>query len=187
MRRTHASERLRASFALGTGLVRRIHTLTGLLVAAASMAVPAGASALTLDPIGSFERPTYVTSDPRDPSRVFVVEQAGRIRIAEGGDITTFLDIEPLVHDLNPRGDYGLFSIAFSPDFATNRRFYVAYSGVDDPGTAGDESGDWHLDEFRADGDTANVSSRRKVLTINFPPTEFHYGGQLQFGGDGYL
>ena len=46
---------------------------------------------------------------------------------------TTFLDIEPIVHDLNPSGDYGLFSMAFSPDYATNHLFYVAYSGVDDP------------------------------------------------------
>ena len=38
--------------------------------------------------------------------------------------------------------------MAFSPDYATNHHFYVAYSGVDDPSTTGDESRDFHLDEF---------------------------------------
>ena len=53
--------------------------------------------------------------------------------------------------------------MAFSPDYATNHLFYVAYSGVDDPDTAGeDESGDWHIDEFSANGDTADPASRRR-------------------------
>ncbi|MGH2993025.1 MAG: PQQ-dependent sugar dehydrogenase [Solirubrobacterales bacterium] len=141
-----------------------------------------------LEQVGEFDRPTYVTSDPEDPDRLFVVEQEGRIQLAEGGSTTTFLDIEPIVHDLNPFGDYGLWSMAFSPDYATNHLFYVAYSGVDDPDTEGeDESGDWHIDEFSASGDTADPASRREVLTVKFPPSEFHYGGQLQFGPDGYL
>jgi glucose/arabinose dehydrogenase len=148
---------------------------------------PASASGLALEQVGSFARPTYVTSDPGDPNRLFVVEQAGQIKLTEGGNTTTFLNIDPLVHDLNPRGDYGLFSMAFSPDYATSHLFYVAYSGVDDPDTAGDESGDWHLDEFSANGDTADRASRREVLTVNFPATPCHYGGQLQFGHDGYL
>jgi glucose/arabinose dehydrogenase len=153
-----------------------------------ALTVPASASALALEQVGSFNRPTYVTSDPDDPDRMFVVEQAGRIQVTEGGTTTTFLDIDPIVHDLNARGDYGLFSMAFSPDYATNHRFYVAYSGVDDPDTeAEDESGDWHLDEFSANGETADLTSRREVLTIDFPANPCHYGGQLQFGPDGYL
>jgi hypothetical protein len=155
------------------------------------LTAPAGASALALEQVGSFDRPTYVTSDPHDPDRLFVVEQAGRIQLTEGANTTTFLDIEPLVHDLNPRGDHGLYSMAFSPDYATNHLFYVAYSGVDDPATEGeDESGDWHIDEFSASGDTADPTSRRGLLTIKFPPIPAHpchYGGQLQFGHDGYL
>jgi hypothetical protein len=77
--------------------------------------------------------------------------------------------------------------MAFSPDYATNHLFYVAYSGVDDPDTEGqDESGDWHIDEFSASGNTADPASRREVLTIEYP-FKSHYGGQLQIGPDGYL
>ena len=51
----------------------------------------------------------------------------------------------------------------------------------------GDESGDWHIDEFSANGDSADPASRREVLTVKYPPAQCHYGGQLQFGPDGYL
>ncbi len=157
---------------------------------------PGNAHALSLEPIGTFAEPTYLTSDPGDPDRLFVVERAGRIQLVEyGASPTPFLDIEPLV--LSPpepgteSNEGGLFSIAFSPAFATDRLFYVTYRGEDDPDTQADETGAWHLDEFRAEGDTADPDSRRGVLTIEYPATQLdeqlHYGGQLQFGPDGYL
>lgn len=145
------------------------------------MAAPASASALALEEVGRFETPTYVTSDPGNANRLYVVEREGRIQLTRGGDTTTFLDIRPIVHDALPGafgGDYGLFSMAFSPHFATNDLFYVVYSGVD---------GDWHVDEFRANGDIADPASRREVLTVEYPPSPIHYAGQLQFGPDGYL
>jgi glucose/arabinose dehydrogenase len=148
------------------------------IVAAAALVAPASASALSLQQVGTFDRPTFVTSAPHDPNRLFVVEQAGRIELVQNGNTTTFLDIDSLVHDLNSRGDYGLLSMAFSPYYRVNHLFYVLYTGVD---------GAWHLDEFRANGGVADTASRREVLTINYPPSQFHYGGQLQFGPDGYL
>lgn len=171
--------------------MRSLGVSLAILLTAAGLAAP-NASAVLLEEVGSFERPTYVTSDPHDPNRLFVVEQAGRIQLVEGGNATTFLDIRHLVHELRATGDYGTFSIAFSPNFAEDDLFYVTYSGVDDPATdPEDESGDWHLDEFRADGDTAVPASRRPVLTIDFQPTpggaHGHFGGQLQFGPDGHL
>jgi glucose/arabinose dehydrogenase len=171
--------------------MRFLQRFTATFVAATALTVPASASALELQPVGSFQNPTYVTSDPHDPNRVFVVEQAGRVQLVEGGKTTTFLDISPIVRYPPDPGAFdgadALASMAFSPNYATNHLFYVAYTGVDDPGTVGDESGDWHLDEFRANGDTADPASRRGVLTIDYPSNSAHYGGQLQFGPDGYL
>jgi glucose/arabinose dehydrogenase len=164
--------------------------LLGLLCTLSAMSAPvllspANASALALQKVGRFDAPTYVTSDPGDPNRLFIVERPGRIRLTEGGSTTTFLDIESIVSGGD--GEQGLFSMAFSPDYATNHHFYVAYSGVDDPSTTGDESGDFHLDEFTSQGDSANPGSRRGVLTIEHSQTPNHYGGQLQFGPDDYL
>ena len=161
--------------------------LTLLVVGVVGLSAPSSARALALEQIGSFDRPTFVTSDPNDPDRLFVVEQAGRIQLVQENGTSTFLDLSPLVHGLNPFGDYGMFSMAFSPHYARDHLFYVAYSGVDDPATAGDESGDLHVDEFQASGDTADPTSRRQVLTIGLSPYHFHYGGQLRFGPDGYL
>jgi glucose/arabinose dehydrogenase len=167
-----------------------LRQLASLLIATtvggvAGVTAPAGANVPALEQVGSFDRPTYVTSDPNDPNRLFVVEQAGRIKLVEDDTVTTFLDIAPLVHELKALGDYGLLSMAFSPNYAQDHLFYVIYSGVDDPATAPDESGDWHLDEFHADGDVADPASRREVLTVN--STQAHYGGMLEFGPDGYL
>jgi glucose/arabinose dehydrogenase len=170
--------------------MRFLQRFTATFVAATALTVPASASALALEPVGSFQSPTYVTSDPHDPNRVFVVELGGRIQLIKGGSTTTFLDIEPIVLGPPEVFDYahGLLSMAFSPDYATNHLFYVAYTGVDDPGTAEVESGYWHLDEFTANGDIADPASRREVLTIKYPANQQeHLGGQLQFGPDGYL
>ncbi|MEX0791243.1 MAG: hypothetical protein WD178_10750, partial [Actinomycetota bacterium] len=68
-----------------------------------------------LQSIGSFSRPTYVSSPPGDP-RIFVVEQDGRVVEAAGGGPRTpaFIDIRDQVGCC---GERGLFSIAFAPDY----------------------------------------------------------------------
>src|SRR5215208_6973621 len=81
----------------GGSLMRFLRTLAPILVSTAALTVPASASALELQPVGSFQSPTYVTSDPGDSNRLFVVELGGRIELTEGGNTTTFLDIEPIV------------------------------------------------------------------------------------------
>ena len=168
---------------------RYVFAFVSLLVLA--MLSPAGASALSLEQVGNFATPTYVTSDPGDPDRLFVVERKGRIQLVENGQSSLFLDITSIV--LGPRDDgafrgLGLYSMAFSPDFETDSLFYVAYSSADDPNTANeDESFEWHLAEFTAAGDSADPASRREVLTIEYPEARLHYAGQLHFGPDGYL
>jgi glucose/arabinose dehydrogenase len=128
---------------------------------------------------GSYVLPTYVTSPPGDTSRLFVVEQAGRVRLVENGVAlpTPFLDISDLVLD---GGERGLLSMAFPPDYAASGRFYVYFT---------DTGGDIRIEEYRrsADPDRADVGSRRLVLGIEHSSESNHNGGQLQFGPDGYL
>src|SRR5690349_18404308 len=71
--------------------------------------------------------PVYLTS-PAGDSRLFVVEQAGRIRIIENGQLvsTPFLDITSRVAS---GGERGLLSVAFHPQYKTNGFFYVYYTG----------------------------------------------------------
>jgi hypothetical protein len=133
------------------------------------------ASALTLRPIGFFNQPIYVTSDPGNPNRLFVVERTGKIELVQGGSVSTFADLSSIVECCE--GERGLWSMALAPDYDTTGRFYVDYSGKEEPGEI-------HVDELTADGDSASLSTRRSLLTIPHAEAEDHYSGQLQFGPD---
>jgi glucose/arabinose dehydrogenase len=137
----------------------------------------ASAQALTLQQIGSFSKPMYVTSDPSNPDRLFVVEREGTIRQVENGESKPFADLRSVVSCCG--SEQGLQSIALSPDFATSGRFFVDYSGED--------AGSIHVAELRASGETALLATPRNLLTIPHPNNGNHYGGQLQFGPEGAL
>ncbi|MEA2986183.1 MAG: hypothetical protein QOD94_2437, partial [Alphaproteobacteria bacterium] len=135
--------------------------------------------------LDNFERPVYVTVAPGQPSLLFVVEQNGRIMLLQNEVklATPFLNITDLVRGSPPEGgnEQGLFSVAFHPNYQQNGRFYVAYSNVD---------GEVELDEFRRSAASplrAGRSTRRILARIPHPGAENHYGGQLQFGPDGFL
>ena len=131
--------------------------------------------------VGSFERPVLVTAPKGDP-RLFVVEQAGTIRIVNAdGSVSPepFLDIRDRVE---LRSEPGLLGLAFAPDYATSGLAYVVYNSHSG-------NGDLVLAEYKRDETNSNVLNPytwRTVLTI-FKPWENHNGGMIQFGPDGYL
>jgi Glucose / Sorbosone dehydrogenase len=137
----------------------------------------ATAQGAQLQKVGDFEEPIYVTSDPGNPNRLFVVERAGRILLVQGGIVSTFADLRSLV---NTEVEDGLLSIALAPDFGSSGRFYLDYTGKLEPGEI-------HIAEMRAPGGTALPSSLKDVLTIPHPGHMNHNGGQLQFGPEGAL
>ena len=122
------------------------------------------------------EGPLFVTFAPGEPaSRVYIVEQVGRIRLLQGGRLRSepFLDI---VEKVVAGGEQGLLSVAFHPDYAENRLFYVDYTDV---------NGDTVVEEYRARGG-GTPQPQRRVLFVDQPYSN-HNGGQLQFGADGLL
>jgi cysteine-rich repeat protein len=124
--------------------------------------------------------PVHLTSPPLDVQRLFVVEQEGRIRIVKNGVLLSepFLNIESLV---GYGGERGLLSLAFHPDFANNRRFFVNYTDK--------QAGRTTIARFTRsadDPDRADPDSRVTLLTIDQPYAN-HNGGQIAFGPDGYL
>jgi hypothetical protein len=145
--------------------------------------VPASAPALSLEVVGSFDRPTFVTAPPGDP-RLFVIERPGRVQVLHDGTSTQFLDISGFT---STDGERGLLSMAFDPNYAANGRFYVFFT---DNGSAGAPLGDIHIDEFRvgANPNVADPGSRRRLVTVaRATSASNHNGGQLQFGRDGFL
>ncbi|MGE5748045.1 MAG: PQQ-dependent sugar dehydrogenase, partial [Solirubrobacterales bacterium] len=164
-------------------------TATALLVGVA----PAAAQSVQLAPFGgeTFRSPYYVTGAPGDPSRVFVLEGGGTIRLVKDGVTqgAPFLDISSDVCSSADGcgGESGLFSMAFAPDYAASGLFYVFYTR---DSTVPTEQHYLRIEEFRRSAtnpDIADPTSRRIVLEI--PHLEFgnHNGGQLQFGSDGLL
>lgn len=137
------------------------------------------AGAASLETVGSgFEKPVFVTSDPGNPDRLFVVERRGTIQVLENGTVRPFADLSGVV---SPAGEGGLLSIALAPDFRGGGRLFVFYTGPQA------ENPDIHVAELVANDTGAPLSSLRNLVTIPHPEDDNHYGGQLQFGPDGAL
>src|SRR5688572_22885115 len=77
--------------------------------------------------VATFDAPVYVTSPAGEEHLLFVVDQTGKVWVLddEVKETRPFLDISPRVLTGAERG---MFSIAFAPDYATSRYFYVAYT-----------------------------------------------------------
>jgi glucose/arabinose dehydrogenase len=137
----------------------------------------AQARGVRLAAVGRFDAPLYVTSPPGDERRVFVVEQGGRVMVVRGGRTLSrpFLDITSQVRSGR---EQGLLSVAFAPDYAETRRFYVYFTGQD---------GRQNVVEYRAaSADRADADSARVVLRMDDPEAN-HNGGLLLFGPDDLL
>jgi hypothetical protein len=67
-----------------------------------------------------FDRPLFVTGAGTGSDHLFVVEQGGRIRIVDAGEVleTPFLDITGIVN--HGAGERGLLGLAFDPHYENN-------------------------------------------------------------------
>ncbi|MFT5734899.1 MAG: glucose/arabinose dehydrogenase [Planctomycetota bacterium] len=128
--------------------------------------------------VSGVSSPVDLTFAPGDPSRVFIVEQGGRIRVVENGSLlaTPFLDIDPIVQS---GGERGLLGLAFHPDYQANGRFFVNYTG---------NSGNTRVSEFAVTADP-NVADPTIVQVIAAIAQDFsnHNGGCVRFGPDDML
>jgi glucose/arabinose dehydrogenase len=151
--------------------MRRVVASATLLTLVATAAPAPVMAAVPLTFVaGGYSSPIYVTH--AGDSRLFVVEQTGRIKIVGGG---TFLDIHTMIKTSG--GEQGLLGLAFHPNYASNGLFYVNYTRKSD--------GDTVVAEFkRSSGNpnVANASSKRVVLRINQPFAN-HNGGWMAFKG----
>lgn len=126
-----------------------------------------------------FIQPTHIAGAGDGSGRVYVVEQAGRIRILTPGVGVAeppFLDIRDRVGCC---GERGLLSVAFPPGYAQKRHFYVDYT---------DTNGDVTISRYNLAG-SGRADPASEFVILKIPHHEFpnHNGGQLAFGPDGYL
>jgi glucose/arabinose dehydrogenase len=140
---------------------------------------------LKLDPFitSGLTSPVFLTQ-PLNDGRIFVVEQTGRIRVVRDGVLQTtpFLDI---VSRVESGGERGLLSVAFHPQYATNRSFYVYYTTR----AAGSLArGDIVIERYTATSpDVADPTTAKLIITTPHSQQSNHNGGLVAFGPDGML
>jgi len=152
----------------GRGLCAGVPSVPGTAVAAELL-------------VSGLTRPVGIEAAPLDTTRLFILEQRGAIRIVKDGVLlaSPFLDIDALV-DSASGNERGLLGLAFHPDYASNRRFFVNYT---------DNSGNTVIARYETlvgDPEHADPASAKVLLTVSQPFSN-HNGGQLAFGPDGYL
>lgn len=169
--------------------------LTQRPVLGSSLAFPSSApspgslTAVRAYPNLTFARPVFLAAAPDGTDRVFVVEQDGRILVFPNrdtvlaSDVRTFLDLRAAVGGPVSRAgnEEGLLGLAFDPQYASNRTFYVHYSAASPRRSVFVR----YLAEV-ANPDAADLASAAIVLTVA-QPYENHNGGWLGFGPDGHL
>ena len=99
--------------------------LTLAIASLFSVTSPARA-AIQLVPVASgLSNPVFVGHAGDGTNRLFIVERGGTIRVLQPGSSspTLFLDIRTKVATLG--GEQGLLGLAFHPNYAINRRFFV--------------------------------------------------------------
>ena len=135
---------------------------------------------------GGLSFPVAVVQDPTQANVQFVVEQGGRIRTVRNGALqpVDFLDITPLV---SSGGERGLLGLAFAPDYATSRRFFVNYTREPDGHTVISRYLRSAGDPLRADPSSRFDLRWPDSNAFIFQPFANHNGGDLLFGSDGYL
>ena len=136
---------------------------------------------IQLEPvISGLASPVLATSARDGSNRLFIVEQSGKIRVMASPaatTATTFLDLTGKIECCNERG---LLGLAFHPQYATNRKFYVNYTRIYDGTTV--------VAEYQASASNPNLAdiAERVLLTVN-QPFPNHNGGMIAFGPDGFL
>lgn len=136
---------------------------------------------LTLQPvIKGLKEPTFFATPPDGSKRMFVLERAGRVRVADAeGQLreTPFLDLSD---DTSLSTEEGLLGFAFDPAFSQNGYVYVDYTAKD---------ATVRVMRYTVAGDDPDRADPASVSTVMAIPkrSQYHNGGTLAFGPDGYL
>jgi len=145
---------------------------------ATSLPEPSGYTWQTI--ASGLNAPVGITSAQDGSGRLFILEQAGVIRILQNDTLTAapFLDIRDRVGSNG--SERGLLGLAFHPVYIESGYFYVNYT---------DLNGNTVIARFSVSADSsdqADPNSETRLLAVQQPYAN-HNGGMMTFGPDGYL
>ena len=122
----------------------------------------------------------FVTNAKDGSNRLFIVQQAGIIKVLQPG-ATTPTDFLNITTRVASGGERGLLGLAFHPQYPTNGRFFVYYT----------RTGDFAIQiaEYKVSTANPNVAdtTEKIIITVPHPTNANHNGGSVLFGPDGYL
>lgn len=135
----------------------------------------------------TFTQPIAMLQAPGDDSRWFVVQKTGSVRVfnntAGVSTTTEFINIADRLNSspTSANDERGLLGMAFHPDYPTDPRVFLFYTG-----TQGTQLVD-RVSQFSLAGNgTLNPGSELVLFNVNDPAGN-HNGGNLAFGPDGFL
>jgi len=155
-------------------------------------ACPVSGTTLYLRQVGAIEGTITLVTSPPDDDRLFVVQDGGKIWIIDHGQVVPqpFLDVRVGIsppYTGGPGQEIGLLGLAFHPQYATNRTFFVNYTAAN----TGDPANPFldvtmRMQTSETDPNQADVSTQAVVVAIpDFAAN--HNGGMVEFGPDNYL
>lgn len=162
---------------LAIGVIALVLAAVAVYVATTARAAPTEIALRAI--VTGLSDPLYLTHAGDRSGRLFVVEQAGAIRIVKEGRLFSrpFLDIRSRVIS---GGEMGLLSVAFHPQYERNGRFFVNYTA--------DRSGlKTIIAEYRVSSNPDVADPDERVLLTIDQPYRNHNGGLNTFGPDGML
>jgi glucose/arabinose dehydrogenase len=180
--------------------VRAFDQATPANESAASAAASATTSAAPAPPVvletervfpnlPNFTQPIAMLQEPGSAARWYVVQKTGQVRVFDNtANVATtrlFIDISSRLNSApgSQTDERGLLGMAFHPNFPTDPRAYLFYTGTDASLGLVDR-----VSEFRTTdgGATLSAGTELELFNVDDPDTN-HNGGNLVFGPDGLL
>jgi len=140
----------------------------------------------------SLSSPLCLRTPPGETQRLFICEKGGLLKVvpdvtASTPTVSTFLDLPTLLtsrsESLVTGSECGLLSVAFHPNYSSNRQFYVFYSVKSGSSTY------QRVSRFTTQiGNPNAADTNSELILINqLDEAQNHNGGDMHFGQDGYL
>lgn len=167
-------------------LVREANTT---LTFPADLPSPTGYSAENAFVGLTFAQPMCTAFPPGETNRLFVAERGGMIQVVPNlatPSKSAYLNLASLLtagQSLSTSGENGFLSLAFHPNFATNRTLFVYFS-ISISGTFYQRV--HQVTVSSATATTVTISQHKPLLTV-LDRADNHNGGTLNFGPDGFL
>jgi glucose/arabinose dehydrogenase len=133
--------------------------------------------------------PIEVNTPIHEDGKMFVTDIAGKIWIFKNDSLETkpFFDIHDKIGKQPKNSVIGtIYSVAFSPQYSTNRKFYVCYNAPSKVHTANAKLVVSEFTTSKTNPNIAEMNSEHRIIEVKGATVQDN-GSQMVFGPDGYL